>query len=110
MSEGIAPIDLLPLVFTTAILVYALAMGSADLARSLIRLVAMLTAAACLAAWGVAALSYETWGQPVIDEFYATSVIERRLGAFRTGWLLLALALLPAAFALREGWRLKTAR
>lgn len=110
MSEEIAPIDLLPLIFTTAVLVYALAMGSADLARSLIRLTAMATVAACLAAWGAAALSYETWGQPVIDEFYATSVIERRLGAARTGWLLLALALLPAVLALREGWRLKAVR
>jgi hypothetical protein len=61
--------DLLPLLFTTALVVYVLAMGSADLARSIIRTGALACAAFCLAVWGVAALSYNSWGQPVIDEF-----------------------------------------
>ena len=110
MSEDLAPLELLPLLFFTALIVYVMAMGSADLARSVIRLVALAAAAACLGIWGVAALSYESWGQPVIDEFYATAIIERQLGARRTGWLLIALAVVPAVFALREAWRLKTAR
>ncbi|MEO3429222.1 hypothetical protein AAFN88_10220 [Pelagibius sp. CAU 1746] len=110
MSQGLVPIELLPLLFFTALMVYALAMGSADLARSLIRLAALAAGAGCLVVWGVAALFYESWGQPVIDEFYATAIIERRLGALWTGWLLIALAALPAVFALREAWRLKTAR
>lgn len=110
MSENLVPLELLPLLFITALLVYVMAMGSADLARSLIRLAALATGAVCLGGWGVAALSYESWGQPVIDEFYATAIIERHIGALRTGWLLMALAVVPAAFALREAWRLKTTR
>ncbi|WP_193371398.1 hypothetical protein [Pelagibius marinus] len=110
MSADIGPLELLPLLFFTAMTVYVLAMGSADLARSLIRLAALAASAACLGVWGVAALSYESWGRPVIDEFYATSIIERHLGALRSGWLLMTLAVVPAAFALREAWLLKTTR
>lgn len=110
MSEDLAPIDLLPLLFTTALLVYVLAMGSADLARSVLRLTALVTAAVCLMVWGVAALFYDAWGQPVIDEFYATAIVERHLGAMKAGWLLMALSVVPMIFALREAWRLKTAR
>lgn len=110
MSEDLAPLELLPLLFFTALIVYVMAMGSADLARSLIRLVALAAGAACLGVWGAAALSYESWGRPVIDEFYATAIIERQLGAQWTGWLLIALAVVPAVFALREAWRLKTTR
>lgn len=110
MSEDLPPIDLLPLLFFTALVVYVLAMGSADLARSIIRVSALSSAAFCLAVWGAAALSYEGWGGPVIDEFYATAIIQRQLGASWAGLLLLVLAALPAGFALREMWRLKTAR
>ncbi len=110
MSEDLVPLELLPLLFFTAVIVFVMAMGSADLARSLIRLGALVASAACLGIWGVAALSYESWGRPVIDEFYATSIIERHLGALRTGWLLIALAVVPAVFAVREAWRLKTGR
>lgn len=110
MSEDLAPLDLLPLLFFTALIVYVMAMGSADLARSLIRLAALAAGAACLGVWGAAALSYESWGRPVIDEFYATAIIERHLGALPAGWLLIVLAVVPAVFALREAWRLKTVR
>jgi|GEM_PF-5500168 len=110
MSDELPPLDLLPLIFFTALVVYVLAMGSADLARSIIRVSALACAAFCLAVWGLAALSYQGWGQPVIEEFYATAFIQRRLGAEWTGLLLLVVATASAAFALREMWRLKTAR
>lgn len=105
MTGDLAGLDLLPLVFFTALVVYALAMGSAEAVRRLIRGAALATAAVCLAVWGAAALSYDDWGAPVIDGFYATALIERQLGAARTGWLLLAMAALPLGFALRELWR-----
>ncbi len=110
VSEEIPAIDLLPLLFTTALVVYALAMGSADLARSIIRIVALFCAAFCLVVWGLAALSYDDWGRPVIDDFYATAIIARQLGAYWTGWLLAALGGVPVVLALREIWRLKMAR
>ena len=109
MTEQAAALDLLPLAFFTALVVYALAMGSADLARTLLRIGALLCAALCLSIWGAAALSYEDWGAPVIDEFYARAIVERQLGAARTGWLLLALSLVPAGFALRGVWRRRSA-
>ena len=102
--------DLLPLVFTTALVAYALALGSADLPRSVIRVLALLCAAFCLVAWGVAALSYHDWGKPFIDDFYATAVIERRLGNERGGLVLVLAGLLPTCVALFEMWRLKTRR
>jgi len=110
VTEEIPAIDLLPLLFTTAIVVYVLAMGSADLARSVIRVSALFCAAFCLAVWGVAALSDDDWGRSVIDDFYATAIIQHYLGAAWTGRLLIALALPPIVAGLREVWRLKTAR
>src|SRR3546814_14247499 len=56
MTDEVPPTDLLPLVFTTALVVYVLALGSVDLARSVIRIGAMTCAAFCLAVWGAAAL------------------------------------------------------
>ncbi|MGF1631639.1 MAG: hypothetical protein ACFCUT_19360 [Kiloniellaceae bacterium] len=110
MSDEVPPTDLLPLLFTTALVVYVLAMGSADLARSIIRVSALFCAAFCLAVWGAAALSYATWGQPVIEDFYATAILARKLGMIGAGWLLLLLALGPFVFALRAIRRLKIAR
>ncbi len=105
MTDELAGLELLPLVFFTALVVYALVMGGAGAARRLIRFAALAAAAVCLAVWGAAALSYDDWGAPLIDSFYATTLIERQLGAPRSGWLLLALAALPLGFALRELWR-----
>lgn len=102
--------DLLPLVFTTALVAYVLALGSADLPRSVIRVMALLCAAFCLVAWGIASLSYHDWGQPFIDDFYATAVIERRLGNEGAGLTLVLVALLPTCIALFEMWRIKTRR
>ncbi|HIP78553.1 MAG TPA: hypothetical protein EYH07_08855, partial [Kiloniellaceae bacterium] len=82
--------DLLPLLFTTALVAYVLALGSVDLARTVIRIVSLFAAAACLVAWGVAMLSYCDWGQPVIDEFYGTAFIHRRLD-YELGGLALVL-------------------
>lgn len=110
MSEEVMAVDLLPLLFTTALVVYVLAMGSADLARSIIRVSALFCVAFCLFVWGIAALAYNDWGRPIIDDFYGTAAIARRLGDMWTGWLLIGLGLLPTAFGLREMWRLKTAR
>ncbi len=110
MSEDIPAIDLLPLLFTTALVAYVLAMGSVDLARSIIRIAALCCAAFCLAVWALAAHAYGDWGRPVIDEFYATAIIARQLGADWTAWLLAALALMPGVLALRETWRLKRSR
>ena len=109
MSEEIMAIDLLPLLFTTALVVYVLVMGCADLARLIIRISALVCAAFCLVVWGVAALSYDAWGRPAIDDFYATAIIVRQVGAFWTGWLLIALGGLPVVAALCELWRLKRA-
>ncbi|WP_422367704.1 hypothetical protein [Pelagibius sp.] len=100
--------DLLPLLFTTALVAYLLALGSADLARSIIRVLALLSAAFCMVAWSVALLSYGEWGQPVIDDFYATSYLESRLGSEPAGLLLLALGVVPICMGLFEMWRLKT--
>ena len=110
MSEEVPPTDLLPLLFTTALVVYVLAMGSADLARSLIRTFALAAMTFCLAVWGLAALSYETWGKPVIDEFYATALVARHAGTSGAGWLLLLLAVVPLFFMLRETRRLLARR
>ncbi|GAB4357887.1 MAG: hypothetical protein Kow00114_09710 [Kiloniellaceae bacterium] len=110
MSEEVPPTDLLPLVFTTALVVYVLVMGSGDLARTVIRLCALASLAFCLAVWGAAALSYAGWGGPVIDEFYATAILARQLGAPAAGWLLLALAAVPVVVLLREMRRLATVR
>ena len=100
--------DLLPLLFTTALVAYLLALGSADLARTVIRVMALLSAAFCVVAWGIAMLSYGDWGQPFIDDFYATAYIERRLGHEPGGLLLLVLGVVPICLALFEMWRLKT--
>lgn len=110
MSEEVPPTDLLPLLFTTALVVYVLAMGSGDLARSVIRICALASAAFCLAVWGAAALAYGGWGGPVIDEFYATAILVRSVGAPAAGWLLLALAAVPLGVLLREMRRLATVR
>src|SRR3546814_2984220 len=80
MTDEVPPTDLLPLVFTTALVVYVLALGSVDLARSVIRIGAMTCAAFCLAVWGAAALDHASWGEPVIQEFYATALLARHLG------------------------------
>jgi len=110
VTEEVPATDLLPLLFTTALVVYVLVMGNGDLARSVIRLGALLCAALCLAVWGAAALSYGGWGQPVIEEFYATNLLARYLGTPATGWLLIVLALFSIVVALRELRRLTTAR
>ena len=110
MTDEIPPIDLLPLLFTTALVVYVLAFGSADLARSLIRIGALTGAAFCLAVWGAAALDPLGWGGPVIQEFYATDILTRWLGHAAAAALLVALAIALLALAAREVWRLKVAR
>lgn len=110
MIEEVPPTDLLPLLFTTAIVVYVLALGSVDLARSIIRIGALLSAAFCFAVWAAAALNHATWGAPVIDEFYATGVLARYLGTTASGVLLGFLSVAVLAWALREFRRLKLAR
>jgi len=110
MTDEVPPTDLLPLLFTTALVVYVLAMGSIDLARSIIRIGALVCAAFCLAVWGAAALDRSGWGAPIIEEFYATDFLARQLGAAGAGWLLVALALVGLAAAGRETWRLKVVR
>ena len=100
--------DLLPLLFTTALVAYLLALGSADLARSIIRVLALLSAAFCMVAWGIALLSYGDWGQPFIDDFYATAYLERRLGNETAGLLMVVLGVVPIFLGLLEMWRLKT--
>jgi hypothetical protein len=102
VSDDFAATDLLPLLFTTALVVYVLAFGSADLARSVIRLAALAMAAFSLFVWGAAALSHDGWGAPVIEEFYAMAFIVKSLGGVRAGWVLLALGLVPAGFCLAE--------
>ena len=110
MSDEIPSTDLLPLLFTTALVVYVLVMGNTDLARSVIRVSALISAAFCLGVWGAAALSFADWGGPVIEEFYATEVIARWLGTELAGWLLIVLAVVAVTLAWREMWRLKAAR
>lgn len=110
MIEEVPPTDLLPLVFTTALVVYVLAMGSVDLARSSIRIAALACAASCLAVWAAAALNLASWGGPVIEEFYATALLSRHLGATAAGGLLVVLALALVALALRDFRRFKLAR
>jgi uncharacterized membrane protein YraQ (UPF0718 family) len=110
VTDEIPPIDLLPLLFTTALVVYVLAFGSADLARSLIRIGALTGAAFCLAVWGAAALNFMGWGGPVIQEFYATDILTRWLGHAAAAALLVALAIALLALAAREVWRLKVER
>ena len=102
--------DLLPLLFTTALLAYVLSLGSADLARSIIRVLALFCAAVCLAAWGIAMLSYSEWGQPFVDDFYATALIQRSLGYDLGGLALVFGAVVPICFGLFEMWRLKATR
>ena len=110
MIDEVPPTDLLPLVFTTALVVYVLAMGSIDLARTTIRIAALTCAAFCLAVWGAAALHHTTWGGPVIDEFYATALLARYVGTSGAGWLLVMLAIALLAWALREFRRFRLAR
>ncbi|MGF1594062.1 MAG: hypothetical protein ACFCUW_12320 [Kiloniellaceae bacterium] len=109
MIEEVSPIDLLPLIFTTALVVFALAMGSADLARTAIRVAALACAALCLAVWGAALLSLAfwdaAWGEAAVAEFYATAFLARLLGLPGAGVLLSVLALAMLALALRELWR-----
>lgn len=106
MIEEMVAIDLLPLVFTTALVVYALAMGSADLARTTIRVAALACAALCLAVWSAALLSLAFWdagwGEAAIAEFYATAFLARLLGLPGAGVLLSVLAVAMLALALRE--------
>jgi hypothetical protein len=108
--DEIPATDLLPLVFTTALVVNVLAMGSVDLARSIIRIAALVGAAFCLAVWGAAALNHASWGGAVIDEFYATATLFGYLGASAAGWLLVLLAVVALAWALRDFRRFKLAR
>lgn len=108
--ESAELLDLLPLLFFTALIVYALALGSLDLARTAIRAAALISVAFCLVLWGLAALAYDVWGGPVIDDFYATALLQRQFGAQQGGWLLLALAVLPLVFAFAELWRRRNAR
>lgn len=110
MIEEMQPTDLLPLVFTTALVVYVLAMGSIDLARSVIRIAALVCAAFCLAVWGAAALNHASWGAAVIEEFYATAILFRSFGAQAAGWLLVLLAVALLAWALRDFRRFRLAR
>lgn len=110
MTDEVPPTDLLPLLFTTALVVYVLAMGSADLARSVIRIGALTCAAFCLAVWAAATLQYASWGAPVIEEFYATAILLRYLDGPATAWLLFALAVALLLLAAREIWRLKLRR
>lgn len=110
MSEEMAATDFLPLLFTTALVVYVLAMGSADLARSIIRIAALTAAAFCLAVWSAAAVNHADWGESVIEEFYATSLLARNLGTDGAGWLLALLAVVGLLLVAREIWRLKVAR
>jgi hypothetical protein len=110
MTDEVPPSDLLPLIFTTALVVYVLAMGSADLARSVIRIAALTSAAFCLAVWAAAALNYATWGAPVVDEFYATMILARYFGNPASGGLLVLLAVALLLLAAREIWRLRVAR
>src|SRR3546814_3708621 len=110
MTDEVPPTDLLPLVFTTALVVYVLALGSVDLARSVIRIGAMTCAAFCLAVWGAAALDHASWGEPVIQEFYATALLARHLGTAGAAVLLLLLAAALLLVAAREIWRLKLRR
>ncbi len=110
MIGEVPPTDLLPLVFTTALVVYVLAMGSVDLARSVIRIAALVCAAFCLAVWGAAALNTATWGAAVIEEFYATAILSRTLGAPGAGGLLVVLAVAMLAWALREFRRFRLTR
>jgi len=102
--------DLLPLLFTTALVVYVMALGSADLPRSIIRVLALVGAAVCLVAWGVATLSYDDWGKPFIDDFYATALIQRQLGHERGGLALVVGGLVLTCVALYELWRIKARR
>ena len=110
MTDEVPPTDFLPLVFTTALVVYVLALGSADLARSIIRIGALTCAAFCLAVWGAAALNHATWGEPVIEEFYATAILARYLDTPGTAALLVVLAVALLLQAARETWRLRVAR
>lgn len=110
MTDEVPPTDLLPLLFTTALVVYVLAMGSIDLARSIIRIGASTSAAFCLAVWGAAALDHSGWGAPVIEEFYATNLLASQLGPTGAGWLLVLLAVVLLLVTAREIWRLKVVR
>ena len=110
MIDEIPPTDLLPLLFTTALVVYVLAFGSADLARTVIRIGALIVAAFCLAVWSAASLNHLGWGGPVIAEFYATDILARWLGHAAAAALLAALAVALLLLAVREVWRLKVAR
>lgn len=110
MTDEIPPTDLLPLLFTTALVVYVLAFGSADLARTVIRIGALIAAAFCLAVWSAAALNPTGWGGPVIEEFYATGILTRWLGHAAAAALLAAATVALLLLAAREFWRLKVAR
>src|SRR5690606_37983479 len=96
--------------FTTALVVYVLASGSADLARTIIRIGALTAAAFCLAVWSAAAMHPLGWGGPVIEEFYATDILSRWLGHAAAAALLAAAAVALLLLAAREVWRLKVAR
>ena len=102
--------EILPLLFITALVAYVLALGSPDLARSIIRVMTLFCAAFCLVAWGIACLRYEDWGKPIIDEFYATAFIVQRLEPDTSGLVLILGALVPISFGLFEMWRLKVTR
>ena len=102
--------EILPLFFITAMVAYVLALGSLDLARTTIRVLTLFCAAFCLVAWGIACLRYEDWGRPVIDEFYATALIVRRLDPETAGLAFILGALVPVCFGLFEMWRLKVTR
>src|SRR3546814_118703 len=82
-------------------------MGSADLARSIIRIGALTAAAFCLAVWAAATLQYASGGAPVIDGFYATAILLRYLGGTAIASLLILLAVGLLLLAAREIWRLK---
>jgi hypothetical protein len=106
MIDEVSPADWLPLVFTTALVVYALAMGSADLARTVIRVSALVCASFCLTVWGVAALSSAfwgtSWGEPVIADFYATALLAQLLGMTGTAAVLFLLAVAMLTLARRD--------
>src|SRR3546814_18393869 len=70
----------------------------------------MTCAAFCLAVWGAAALDHASWGEPVIQEFYATALLARHLGTAGAAVLLLLLAAALLLVAAREIWRLKLRR
>src|SRR3546814_118708 len=62
----------------------------------------VIRSASSLAVWAAAPLQSASWGAAVIDEFYATAILLRYLGATATAWLLMLLAVALLLLAARE--------